>query len=159
MAYGTDTARITRTKNNPSNTERLIARIRDIHKMDDVALFYFVNNYYQKDASVVLHSAAMDKIEYGVQSYKRPSVIAHEFLHLFGALDLYITPFDSRRSARKRKDFAMKEFPDEIMAFAYRDLDSLQISPLTEYLVGWRPQLDDRYVRMIIGKRIKVVKY
>jgi hypothetical protein len=159
MAYGSDTARITRTKNTPSNTERLIARVRDIHQLDDVALFYFVNNYYQEDASVVLHSAAIDKIEYGVQSYKRPSVIAHEFLHLFGALDLYITPFDSKSSARKRKEFAMKEFPDEIMAFAYRELDSLQISPLTEYLVGWRPQLDDRYVRMITGKRIKVVKY
>lgn len=159
MTYGTDTARITRTKNTPSNTERLIARIRDIHKLDDVALFYFVNNYYQEDASVVLHSAAVDKVEYGVQSYKRPSVIAHEFLHLFGALDLYITPFDDKHKARKRKEFAMREFPDEVMAFAYRNIDSLQISPFTEYLVGWRPELDDRYVRMITGKKIKVVKY
>ena len=159
MAYGPDTARITRTKNVPSNTERLIARIRDVHKLDDVALFYFVNNYYQEDASVVLHSAAIDKVEYGVQSYKRPSVIAHEFLHLFGALDLYITPFDDKRAAMKRKDFAMKEFPNEVMAFAYRNLDSLQISPLTEYLVGWRTELDERYVRMITGKKIKVVKY
>lgn len=159
MQFGTDTARITRTKNVPSNTERLIARLRDIYKLDDVALFYFANNYYQEDASVVLHSAAMDKVEYGVQSYKRPSVIAHEFLHLFGALDLYITPFDDKKAAMKRKEFAMKEFPDEVMAFAYRDLDSLWISPLTEYLVGWKPQLDDRYVRMITGKKIKVVRY
>lgn len=159
MALGTDTSRITLTKNTRSNTERLIARIRDINKLDDVALFYFVNNYYQEDISVVLHAASMDKVEYGVQSYKRPSVIAHEFLHLFGALDLYVTPFDDKRKAQKRKEFAMKQFPNELMAFAYRDLDSLQVGPLTEYLVGWRPQLDDRYVRMITGKKIKVVKY
>lgn len=159
MAYGADTARITRTKNAPSNKERLIARVRDVKKLDDVALFYMVNNYYKEDASVVLHSAALDKVEYGVQSFKRPSVIAHEFLHLFGALDLYITPFDDKQAARKRKEFAMKEFPNELMAFAFRDLDSLQISPLTEYLIGWRPELDERYVRMITGKKIKVVKY
>lgn len=159
MAFGPDTARITRTKNTPSNTERLIARVRDVYKLDDVGLFYFVNNYYREDASVVLHSASADQVEYGLQSFKRPSVIAHEFLHLFGALDLYVTPFDDKRAAMKRKQFAMKEFPDEIMAFAFRSLDSLQISPLTEYLVGWRPELDDRYVRMITGKKIKFVKY
>ncbi|QQR87823.1 MAG: hypothetical protein IPJ76_06255 [Flavobacteriales bacterium] len=154
-----DTSTITRTKNNPTNTERLIARIRDVHAVDNVALFFMVNNYYKEDLSVVLHAGQNDKVEYGVQSYKRPSVIAHEFLHLFGALDLYVTPFDKKRAMRKRKEFAMQEFPKEIMAFAERDLDSLEIGPLTEYLVGWKPELDPRYIRMITGKKIRVVKY
>lgn len=159
MAFPLDTARIVRTKNTPTNTERLIARLRDIYQVDDVALFYMVNNYYREDISVVLHAGDDDQVEYGVQSYKRPSVIAHEFLHLFGALDLYVTPFDKKRAMRKRKEFAMQEFPKELMAFAQRDLDSLEIGPLTEYLLGWRPELDQRYVRMITGKKIKVVKY
>ncbi|HMN06621.1 MAG TPA: hypothetical protein PKD45_12940 [Flavobacteriales bacterium] len=159
MTLGPDTARIILTKNNPSNTERLIARVRDIHKLDNVALFYMVNNYYREDISVVLHSGSFEQVEYGVQSFKSPAVIAHEFLHLFGALDLYVTPFDNKRAARKRKEFAMREFPNEIMAFTHRSLDSLQISPLTEYLVGWSPSLDDRYVRMITNKRIRVARY
>lgn len=82
--------------------------------MDNVALFFMVNNYYKEDLSVVLHAGQNDKVEYGVQSYKRPSVIAHEFLHLFGALDLYVTPFDKKRAMRKRKEFAMQEFPKEM---------------------------------------------
>lgn len=45
------------------------------------------------------------------------------------------------------------------MAFAERDTDSLEIGPLTEYLVGWKPELDPRYIRMIAGKKIRVVKY
>lgn len=159
MDFPPDTARITRTKNAPTNTERLIARLRDVYKVDDVALFYMLNNYYREDASVVLHAGENDAVEYGVQSFKSPSVIAHEFLHLFGALDLYMTPFDKARAARKRKAYAMKEFPDELMAFAQRDLDSLRIGALTEYLIGWRKELDPRYVRMITGKNVRVVKY
>lgn len=158
-SFGTDTAKITRTKIKPKDRERLIARLRDIYKTDNVALMYFVNNYYTEETSFTLHTASDDNPEYAIVSFKHPAVIAHEFLHLFGALDLYITPFDNKKQAVKRKIFAMKEFPNEVMAFAYRNLDSLTISPFTEYLIGWKRELDEHYKQMIIGKKIKVIKY
>ncbi len=158
-AFPADTARITLTKITPKDRERLIARVRDIHGTDNVGLMLFVNNYYKDETSVALHTASTSSIEYAAVAFKRPAVIAHEFLHLFGALDLYVTPFDGKKEERKRKEFAMKEFPKEIMAFPYRGLDSLEISPLTEYLIGWRRELDEKYLRMLTSKKIRLAKY
>lgn len=158
-AFPPDTAKITRTKIVPKDRERLIARVRDIHRCDAVALMFFSNGYYNEDASAALHTASGTDIEYVAMSFKRPAVIAHEFLHLFGALDLYITPFDSKKADLRRKEIAMKEFPTEIMAFPYRSLDSLSISPFTEYLIGWKKELDPHYLNLITSKKISVIKY
>jgi hypothetical protein len=157
--YGPDTSKVTRTKIMAKDRERLLARLRDIHKTDNVALMYFINNYYRDEISVALHTASNSEPEYAVVSFKQPPVIVHEFLHLFGALDLYISPFDRKKSAMRRKAFAMKEFPNEIMAFPYRKLDSLNISPFTEYLIGWERELDEKYVQMLTSRKIKVAKY
>jgi len=157
--YPKDTSTITATKVKPKDRERLIARLRDILKTDNVALVYFVNNYYTDEVSVAVHTAQDASPEYAVVSFKEPSVIAHEFLHLFGAWDLYITPYDNARKARKKKSFAMKEFPNEIMAFADRKIESLDISPLTRYLIGWDEDLDPNYVKMIFNKKIRLAKY
>ena len=158
-AFPRDTAKVTLTKVQPKDSERLIARLRDIHGTDNIALLYFINNYFNEDISVALHTGSSKHVEYAVVSFKRPAVIIHEFLHLFGALDLYMSPFDKRREQRKRKAFAMQEFPMEIMAFPYRHLDSLTISPVTSYLIGWDKRLDEKYARMLTGKKIPLAKY
>lgn len=158
-AFPRDTAQMTLTKIATKDRERLIARVRDLYRTDNVALMMFVNNYYNDEASVALHTGSTTAIEYAAVAFKRPAIIAHEFLHLFGALDLYVTPYDGKKEAQKRKEFAMKQFPNEIMAFPFRSLDSLEISPLTEYLVGWRSELADEYAKMITGKKIRFAKY
>lgn len=157
--YGPDRSKVTRTKIVARDRERLLARLRDLHKTDNVALVYFINNYYTDEVSVALHTASDHDPEYAVVSFKQPAVIAHEFLHLFGALDLYKTPFDNSRRTKKYKDFAMSQFPNEIMAFPYRGLDSLGISPLTEYLLGWDRELDLKYEEMLTKGKVRVAKY
>ncbi len=154
-----DTSKIIATKNTGSDKERLIARLRDIYGTDNVALLFFINNYYKSEMSLTFNTNSNTEPEYSIISFKQPSVIAHEFLHLFGAWDLYITPFEHNKDEVKRKEFAMKEFPNEIMAFAYRGIDSLEISPFTKYCIGWEKQLDKRYTEMILGKNIKPIKY
>jgi hypothetical protein len=154
-----DTSKIITTKNTLADKERLVARIRDIYKTDNVALLYFLNNYYKDEISIALNTNSQTEIEYSIISFKKPSIIAHEFLHLFGAWDLYISPFEGNKEEKKKKEFAMKEFPNEIMAFAYRDIDSLEISPFTRYCIGWEKSLDKRYADMILGNNIKPVKY
>ena len=154
-----DTSKMITTRNSLTDKERLIARLRDIYKTDNVALVYFVNNYYNDEISVTLYATSRNNVEYSIVSYKNPSVIAHEFLHLFGAWDLYITPFEKDKAAKSRKEFAMKEFPNEIMAFAYRGIDSLDISPFTRYCIGWEKQMDPKYTEMILGKNIRPVQY
>jgi len=158
--YPTDSSSMVKTKVLIKDRESLIAKIRDIHKTDNVALIFLLNNYYMNDISVAMHTASNDNnIEYAIISYKEPSVIAHEILHLFGALDLYIGPWDSKKQVKKRKEWAMKEFPDEIMAFAYRDIDSLNISNFTKYLIGWDNTMDEETRKKILGKNIYPIKY
>ncbi len=81
--------------------------------------------------------------EFSVVSYKYPSEIAHSFLHLYCAADLYKSHF--RRSARKIK-MANQAFPDEIMSDVYaRSLKDLEIGDFTRYMIGWTEELDSEY--------------
>ncbi len=146
------------TQNRMTDRERLMAKLRDIHKTDNVALLFFINNYFENELSLVLHSASNSEVEYGVISEKRPSVIAHEFLHLFGALDLYSTPFD-RGSSQRKKEKIMKLLPNEIMAFTHKDIDSLNISSLTKYLIGWEHKFPEDMKGLIGGKKQKFLEY
>jgi len=154
-----DTSRLVKTKNKLSDRERLIARLRAIHRTDNIALMYLINNYHTDEMSLTLDANSNHNVEYCIVSYKYPSVFAHEFLHLFGAWDLYITPFDNKRKAVKRKNMAMEMFPNEIMAFAYRRIESLEISPFTKYTIGWTTELDKKYSDAMVGKRLRPVKY
>lgn len=154
-----DTSKVIKTKNKLSDRERLIARLRAVYQTDNVALMYLINNYHTDEISLTLDANSNHNVEYSIVSYKYPSVFVHELLHLFGAWDLYITPFDSKRKAIKRKKIAMEMFPDEIMAFAYRRIESLNISPFTKYTIGWTNELDKKYSDALVGKRLRPVGY
>ncbi len=158
-AFPRDTARITLTKHGPKDRERLIAALRDRHRTDNVALVMFINNYYGSETSVAVHTGSTSAIEYAVVAFKRPAVIAHEILHLFGALDLYVTPYDSKKEAEKRKRFAMERFPNEVMAFPFRGLDSLEIGTLTEYLIGWRREALPEDESLLTAGKVRLAKY
>jgi hypothetical protein len=154
-----DTSTIIKTKNKLNDRERLIAQLRNKHKTDNIVLMYFINNYYKEEISVTVHNESFTNTEYSIVSFKNPSVIAHEFLHIFGAHDLYLSQFDRGLRARKNKKKAMKMFPHEIMAFAYRNLDSLAISPFTRYLIGWDKELDNESRIQFLGKRTQTIRY
>lgn len=154
-----DDSKITLTKNRSNNRERLIAKLRNIYKADNIALIFFINNYFENEISIALHTSSGSETEYAVVSEKSPTVIAHEFLHLFGAWDLYISPFDRKLFTKMRKRKAMKTYPNEIMAFTHRDIDSLSLSPLTKYLIGWYNELDEDEGRFFIKRRWKLLKY
>jgi hypothetical protein len=153
-----DTSEVVRTANKMNDRERLIARLRDMHGTDNVALIYFINNYHKDEVSVAMHTGSDREIEYAIVSHKSPAVIAHEFLHLFGAWDLYYSHrlLGLPRRHEKRMN---KKFPNEIMAFAYRDIDTLDISEFTKYCIGWRNKLDKRYSRLVIGRRWRPLVY
>ncbi len=154
-----DTSNVTNIKNNLKTRERLIARLRDIHRTDKVVLMYFVNNYYKDEISLTLDISDDNNVEFSIVSFKNPSVIAHEFLHVFGAYDLYLTPFDTKKKVQKKKDKLMEMFPNEIMAFAHRNLNSLTISDFSKYLIGWRKELPEEYQKLLLDKGYFAVEY
>jgi hypothetical protein len=128
---------------NPRNKERLVAYLRDVNNVESVALFFMVNNYYKTDISVQMNTMNTDDVEFAVVSYKYPSEIAHNLLHLYGAADMYNTIY--RQNARKIK-FLESEFPDEIMQDPYgKSIWALEISSYTKYLIGWTNDIDYKY--------------
>mgnify|MGYP006160819293 CR=1 FL=1 len=154
-----DTTGFILTKNKSNDRERMIAKLRNVYETDNIAVMYFINNYFENEISLALHTGSNSKTEYCIVSTKQPSVIAHEFLHLFGAIDLYISPFDRklRHKAKKRK--AMKRYPKEVMAFTYKRLDSLEISPLTQYLIGWENKLSPNDYFGVSRRRWRMLEY
>lgn len=125
---------------NPRNKERLIAYLRDSYQVESVALLFMVNNYFKNDISVQINTFNTDDVEFAVVSYKYPAEIAHNFLHLYGAADMYNTPF--RRNEKKITQLN-KLFPNEIMQDPYaKNIKALEISDYTKYLIGWKPDFD-----------------
>jgi len=157
-------ATIVKTKNSMSNRERLIAALRDRFKTDNVALVFFINNYYIDELSCAVNIGSQNEIEYAIVSYKKPSVIAHEFLHLFGALDFIENPLLKRHKKKVkidkyRKEFIENKMPNEIMTYAYRGIESLEIGRITKYLIGWSNSLEKEYQDFLFKGEYELVSY
>ncbi|MFW5644920.1 MAG: hypothetical protein ACOCZL_03320 [Bacteroidota bacterium] len=136
----------------PNDAERLIAHLRDEYSVESVALMFMVNNYFKTDLSVALNTLTTEDVEFAIVSYKYPSEIAHNFLHLYGAADLHETPF--RRSGRKIK-IANDLYPDDIMQDAYaKNIDELKISRYTKYLIGWTDEIDPEFEDLLTDRLI-----
>lgn len=135
----------------PRNKERLIAYLRDEYKVESVALMFFVNNYFKADISIAMNTLSSEDIEYAVVSYKYPAEIAHNFLHLYGAADMYPTLL--RRNEKKAREL-QQMYPNEIMSDPYaRKIGELTISEYTKYLIGWADLIDPRLEPYYSDKR------
>jgi len=137
---------------NPRNKERLIAYLRDAYKVESVALFFMVNNYFKTDISLQVNTMSTSDVEYAIISFKYPSEIAHNFLHLYGAADLYKTLY--RRNEKKIKQLS-EMLPNEIMQDPYaKNISNLEISEYTRYLIGWQDTIDPIWNEFFIDKHI-----
>jgi hypothetical protein len=71
----------------------------------------FVNGFSHSLSSAKYHGLGP---EYSILTCKNSATIAHEFLHLFGAIDLY---------------------PNEIMRITHKNIDKLMLSPLPNIIL------------------------
>jgi len=134
----------------PQDTERLIAYLRDEFTVESVALIFMVNNYYRTDISIAVNTLNNDDVEFAIVSYKYPAEIAHSFLSLYGAVDLYATPM---RKSTKKINTANSLFHNEIMQDPYaKNIWELEISDFTKYMIGWSDELDPKYEVLLSDK-------
>ena len=134
----------------PRNKERFIAYLRDEYHVESVALLFFVNNYFRADISLPMNTLSTDDIEYAIVSYKYPAEIAHNFLHLYGAADLYPTLL--RKNSKRTRELE-KIFPDEIMLDPYaKKINELTISDYTKYLIGWTKTINPDLIPYLTDK-------
>lgn len=135
---------------NPHNKERLVAYLRDENYAESVALFFLLNNYFKQDISVTLNTYNTNDVEFAIISYKYPSEIAHNFLHLYGAADMHETIY--RKNVSKIKTL-YQEFPDDIMQDpAGKNIWELNIGSYTKYLIGWTDSYDPKHESLFTDK-------
>lgn len=125
--------------------------LRDHFKRENVAILFFVNGYYENHPSYSFHTdaAISSKVEYSIITTKNPAVIAHEILHLFGAVDLYPHPAYSNFNFDELKEV----YPNELMLVQHKKLEKLDISPITSYFVGWQDTLSKSDTRLLLHKK------
>ena len=77
------------------------------------------------------------------------AVYAHEFLHAFGAIDMYaVGQFTEQQAA-----YAKRLWPNEIMHTSWKPFDQTAIGPMTAYLVGWHTAWDPAWNALIPNDR------
>ena len=96
---------------------------------------YFDYEDYYAERTVIYYS---DDISYDY--VLSSATIAHEILHLFGALDLYY-PNDEEDI---RKQLIMQYFPFELMHYVPYYMYEATVSTFTAFRVGWRNTLPDQ---------------
>ncbi len=139
-----------RTQKTPATKERLIAFLRDEYEVESVALVFMLNNYYRNDISLAVNTLHDNDTEFCIVSYKYPSEIAHTYLNLYGAVDLYESPF--RRSNRKIK-LAQKLYPTDIMQDPNaKKINDLEIGEFTKYMIGWSDDLPEEAAPLLTDR-------
>lgn len=111
----------------------------------DQSLVFVIANKEGRGYANPFGSGTSDVYPEGAILYDSPSFklyagsIAHEILHLFGAVDLYdVTP------GMKEIDEKMeKMYPKEVMHCSRHPMKELMISPLTAWLVGLTDKQED----------------
>lgn len=104
----------------------------------DQSMVYIIANKPGRGYANPLSSGTSDEHPEGAILFDSPDWplyagnIAHEMLHLFGAVDLYaVTPDMEEIDARIEK-----MYPKEIMHRTHYPMEELMISPLTAWLIG-----------------------
>ena len=134
------------TKVKAHDLESLIHILRNNYETDGLAVMFFVNGYYERDMCMAFNIYNNGPTpEYAVITHKSPGAITHEFLHLFGGIDLYP---HAQHPGFNYKDIK-EEYPNEIMRISHKNLDKLMLSPITKYYIGWKDDLPKSDLRML----------
>lgn len=137
------------------NIQTLNLALRDKYQCENVAILFLVNGYYENHPSYSFNTNSLDqKTEYSILTTKNPAVIAHEFMHLFGAVDLYPNPHFPNFNFKELQE----KHPNEIMLIQHKEINKLDISPISSYFIGWQDTLDKENNRLLFHK-LNVLEY
>lgn len=129
----------------PNDTEKLVVALKEKYKTDNIAVCYMLNNYYKNDLLLSMNTFSLTNPEYIINSYKSSHFIAQQILSLFGGLYFFRSPKDFSKPP-VNEAVIEKDFPNEVMLLHNdKHLSTLEISPVTKYLLGWTDYVDKKY--------------
>lgn len=132
----------------PTRFSRICDSLSEVHLANNLVLIFVLDGVGRRHTLGVKGEL---NLEYTLLSWKsssglpdlQPSIIAHEILHQFGAIDLYY-----EREMSENKQLIMDLFPNEIMLWP-GDLQTMTLSPITIYLIGWREFLNTEFINFL----------
>ena len=136
----------------PNTTERLIAMLRDEYNTENVVLFFMLNGEKNRQIAVSMNRVSNENIEYEINSFNYPNILAFEILNIFGAANLY-TPEISGNG--KSKTYAQYSIPNDIMVNPFSTLSELEISDFTQYMIGWNKEEEDGYEKLFKNRKYR----
>ena len=115
-------------------------QIRTKEKADQIHVIIFAKGKgrsyaipYLENANKELYFVEGTIIFEKVETYHYTASIAHEILHLYGAIDLYKTHAQSAQNAQKARNI----FPKSIMTKISHNIHTLNIDEINSWLIGW----------------------
>ena len=106
-----------------------------------------------ENATIAINTNSNSLVEFAIIGNNDPVSIAHELLHLFGAVDFYRYPYGKQYWENKDIDFLKSEFPTSIMHLpSDKDPKNFTIDPFTKYCIGWTDSLETKYDGLNKGK-------
>lgn len=126
--------------------------VKNVSDYDNVCFLFLFNkagrsfatpyDYQYKDCEDYRYERAQIffSTDRSFEFFCNPSVLAHELLHLFGAVDLYEPHVDEDDVSK-----VGELLPTELMRFEPTDIFQAEISDFTAYLIGWSKVLPDKY--------------
>ncbi|SFT89582.1 hypothetical protein SAMN05216474_3011 [Lishizhenia tianjinensis] len=124
------------------------AVLRDKYEYENIAHMYFMNAYYEDVKGNAWNTATDHSVEFAIIEGKSAAVIAHEFLHLFGAVDLYPT----QEYSFFKFDEIEKKYQNSIMLESYKDVNKLEVDSINAYFLGWTNQLSEEDNELLFHK-------
>jgi len=130
--------------------------LRDKYERENVAVMFFVNGFMENHPSYTFYSEQGQNqlAEYSIVTNKSTTIIAHEFMHLFGAIDLY----PNMNYPNFNYSELNETYPNEIMYVQHKDLHELMVSPINRYFMGWQDTLSKPDNDMLFHK-VSVLDY
>ena len=135
------------------------SELAEKYQTENITYAFYLNYHTDHDYALVYgaDSAAVDRYHekiaifgMGIIAQGYPSALAHEFLHTYGAEDLYgVSEFDA--VSRELVDYVMANYPNDIMLIVW-DLETNaivlnevvnEIGAITAYNLGWLDEIDE----------------
>lgn len=133
-----------------------VAKIRNQHQAESVVLMFVHKPEKKNNILFTVNTLSNKDVEYSVNSFNQPSVIAEQILELFGAAFLQ---YDVKKKKQKEIDILIEEnFPNEIMLNPFLGLKNAELGAVTQYLIGWKSEFDPKFQILMEGRRAKVRK-
>ena len=127
-----------------SAAEAIVKKIKKLRQAENVTINIMVNNYFVSDVSAIFNAMSDEETEFIITSGKNPYNISTLILSAYGAQSLADGAYNKYKI--ENIQLAQTDFPNDIMVKYFNNINVAEISDYTAYLIGWKENVDVKYV-------------